>query len=95
MSSQYAHLDEPDDDEEAQPSELMVEIDLGLSAQANARKYYVQKKFAATKEKKTVESGSVALKSAGIRFLNVINNIFCLYLNIINIISSSFKDTDH
>jgi len=64
LADQYAHLDEPDDDEEAQPSELMVEIDLGLSAQANARKYYVQKKSAATKEKKTVESGSVALKSA-------------------------------
>ncbi len=32
--------------------------------QANARKYFVQKKQAATKEKKTRESGSLALKSA-------------------------------
>merc|ERR1712096_337912 len=41
-----------------------VEIDLDLTAQANARKYFVQKKSAAVKERKTVESGSVALKSA-------------------------------
>ena len=35
-----------------------------LNTQANARKYFVQKKHAATKEKKTRESGSLALKSA-------------------------------
>ena len=35
-----------------------------MSFQANARKYFVQKKTAAHKEKKTVESGGVALKSA-------------------------------
>jgi len=70
LSDPYAHLnqDYEDSDEEldkkSDPSELMVEIDLGLTAQANARKYFVQKKSAAVKERKTVESGSVALKSA-------------------------------
>merc|ERR1712222_158798 len=44
--------------------EHLVDIDLGLTAQANARKYFVQKKSAAVKERKTVESGGVALKSA-------------------------------
>merc|ERR1719347_921919 len=71
LNDPYAHLNqdyEDDSDEdfdsEKGPSELMVEIDLGLTAQANARKYFVQKKSAAVKERKTVESGSVALKSA-------------------------------
>ena len=35
-----------------------------FSIQANARKFYHQKKSAATKERKTVESESVAIKSA-------------------------------
>ena len=43
---------------------MLVDIDIDLSAQANARKYYVQKKSAATKERKTIESATVALKSA-------------------------------
>jgi len=71
LSDPYAHLNEDyedDTDDGSQksvaPSELMVEIDLDLTAQANARKYFVQKKSAAVKERKTVESGSVALKSA-------------------------------
>ena len=70
LSDPYQHLnqdyyednDGEDIDEEA--PELLIEVDLSLSAQANARKYFVQKKFAAVKEKKTVESGGVALKSA-------------------------------
>jgi len=65
----YSHLDEEygdSEEEEENPdaSNLLVDIDLDLSAQANARKYFVQKKTAAVKEKKTVESGGVALKSA-------------------------------
>lgn len=66
----FAHLnqdyeDDSDESEKNSPlSELLVEIDLDLTAQANARKYFVQKKTAAVKERKTVESGSVALKSA-------------------------------
>ena len=71
LTDPYAHLDqeyeeelEDEDREEELASELMIEIDLNLSAQANARKYFVQKKTAAVKEKKTVEAGGVALKSA-------------------------------
>jgi len=71
LSDPYAHLNEDYEDDtddgsqkSVSPSELMVEIDLDLTAQANARKYFVQKKSAAVKERKTVESGSVALKSA-------------------------------
>ena len=43
---------------------MEVEIDLDLSAQANARKVYHTKKSAATKERKTIDSHSVAMKSA-------------------------------
>ena len=73
LTDPYAHLDQQYDmerdeveevEEDEHAVELMIEIDLSLSAQANARKYFVQKKSAAVKEKKTVESGSVALKSA-------------------------------
>lgn len=75
LSDPYALLDQEyeqemdedkddDDDENVHAQEILVDLDLGLSAQANARKYFVQKKSAAMKERKTVESGSVALKSA-------------------------------
>jgi predicted ribosome quality control (RQC) complex YloA/Tae2 family protein len=49
---------------ETLPTEMVVEIDLDLSAQANARRFFHQKKSAAVKERKTIESQSVALKSA-------------------------------
>merc|ERR1719189_1162212 len=72
LEDPYAHLDDEyeDSDEEdgeekqGKAKEHLVDIDLGLTAQANARKYFVQKKSAAVKERKTVESGGVALKSA-------------------------------
>merc|ERR1719167_1513627 len=75
LSDPYALLDQEyeqemdededdDDDENVHAQEILVDLDLGLSAQANARQYFVQKKSAAVKERKTVESGTVALKSA-------------------------------
>jgi len=63
LSDPYAHLNE-DSDEDTEDTTQLVEVDLGLTAQANARRYFVQKKSAAVKERKTVESGTVALKSA-------------------------------
>jgi predicted ribosome quality control (RQC) complex YloA/Tae2 family protein len=41
-----------------------VDIDLGLSAYANARSFYDQKRFAAKKEQKTLEASGKALKAA-------------------------------
>ena len=49
--------------ESDQPPER-VNIDLDLTAFANARKYYDRKRVAAKKEQKTVESSNKALKSA-------------------------------
>ena len=42
---------------------LAVDIDLGLSPWSNARQYYDQKKTAAVKEKRTIQSSARALKS--------------------------------
>ena len=71
LSDPYSHLDQDDDDDDSETEssarsaqDHLVDIDLGLTAQANARKYFVQKKTAAVKERKTVESGGVVLKSA-------------------------------
>jgi len=69
LTDPYSHLDdeESDDDQNKgsqQASEMVVDIDIDLSAQANARRFYVQKKSAAAKEQKTLDSHSVAMKSA-------------------------------
>ena len=59
------------EDEQTKPSisvksvdkRLAVDVDLGLSTWANARQYYDQKKGAAVKEQKTLQSSAKALKS--------------------------------
>ncbi|XP_026332857.1 nuclear export mediator factor NEMF [Hyposmocoma kahamanoa] len=51
-----------DSDEELKP--MLVDIDLSLTAFANARKYYDQKRNAAKKQQKTLSSSDKALKSA-------------------------------
>ena len=65
-SSESDSEDEPESrvrfKEENQP--LLVELDIDLTAQANARKYYDKKRSAATKESKTIQSHSGAIKSA-------------------------------
>ncbi|XP_069772502.1 ribosome quality control complex subunit NEMF isoform X2 [Narcine bancroftii] len=43
---------------------ILVDVDLGLSAYGNAKKYYDQKRHAAKKEQKTVEAAEKAFKSA-------------------------------
>ncbi|XP_073950887.1 nuclear export mediator factor NEMF homolog Clbn [Choristoneura fumiferana] len=55
-------LTDPYDDEDVQP--MCVDIDLSLTAFANARKYYDLKRNAAKKQQKTLESADKALKSA-------------------------------
>ncbi|XP_061394100.1 ribosome quality control complex subunit NEMF homolog [Musca vetustissima] len=53
-----------EDDEENSMPTLLVDVDLALSAWANARKYYDLKRTAAEKEKKTIDASQKALKSA-------------------------------
>lgn len=57
-------LSDPYGDEENELPSMVVDIDLDLSAFANARKYYDQKRSAAKKQQKTIESQSKAMKSA-------------------------------
>ncbi|XP_055371755.1 ribosome quality control complex subunit NEMF homolog [Condylostylus longicornis] len=52
-----------EDDDETLPT-LVIDVDLALSAWANARKYYDQKRSAAKKEQKTIDASEKALKSA-------------------------------
>ncbi|XP_020814762.1 nuclear export mediator factor NEMF homolog [Drosophila serrata] len=54
---------ENEDDTET-PDVTVVDVDLALSAWANARRYYDMKRSAAQKEKKTVDASQKALKSA-------------------------------
>ncbi|XP_076659228.1 nuclear export mediator factor NEMF homolog Clbn isoform X1 [Halictus rubicundus] len=59
-------LQEPyeESDEESELKPMLIDIDLAHSAFANARKYYSQKRSAAKKQQKTIESQDKALKSA-------------------------------
>lgn len=57
-----ANADGDDDDEKLQPT--VIDIDLGLSAFANATRYYDKKRTAAKKQQRTIESSQKALKSA-------------------------------
>ncbi|XP_066585470.1 ribosome quality control complex subunit NEMF homolog [Prorops nasuta] len=52
------------DEEEAELKPMVIDIDLAHTAFANARKYYNQKRSAAKKQQKTIESQDKALKSA-------------------------------
>ncbi|CAB4004618.1 nuclear export mediator factor NEMF isoform X1 [Paramuricea clavata] len=66
----FDHTDSSDDDDDSQPKQrkksntLKIDIDLALTAYANARSYYTKKRQAATKEQRTVEASKKALKSA-------------------------------
>lgn len=53
-----------DSEDEEQPKPELVDIDLGCSAHANARKYYDMKRSHAKKEQKTLESSEKAFKNA-------------------------------
>lgn len=57
------NLDEMDDDEITQPVEK-VEVDIALSAHANARKWYEQKKKQESKQEKTLTAHTKAFKAA-------------------------------
>lgn len=55
--------DVENDNDDKLPS-MVIDMDLGLKAFANATRYYDQKKHAAKKQQKTIESQGKALKSA-------------------------------
>ncbi|XP_047959508.1 ribosome quality control complex subunit NEMF [Salvia hispanica] len=57
------NLDEMDDDEKTQPVDK-VEVDIALSAHANARRYYEMKKKQESKQEKTITAHEKAFKAA-------------------------------
>ncbi|XP_064621193.1 ribosome quality control complex subunit NEMF-like [Lineus longissimus] len=62
LGSPFSYLDSDEDEDSIKPCKI--DIDLGLSGYANARRYYDMKRTASKKEQKTVESSTKALKSA-------------------------------
>lgn len=68
LDDPYAHSEESEDDDEEEKDAplkpLLIDIDLSLTAFANARRYYDQKRTAAKKEQKTIDASARALKSA-------------------------------
>lgn len=74
LTDPYASLDsdssfnsedsENEDNDGNKLHSMVVDIDLGLSAYANATRYYDQKRSAAQKEHRTIESSTKALKNA-------------------------------
>lgn len=56
--------DEDREDDEGKLEPMVVDIDLAISAFANARRYYDLRRTAVKKEQKTIESSGKALKSA-------------------------------
>lgn len=65
LTDPYGTTDEFSDRSSGEKSiPMTVDVDLGLSAWANARKYYDQKRSAAQKEQKTIHASQKALKSA-------------------------------
>lgn len=61
LSDPYSS-DEDENDRKLKP--IIVDVDLDLSAFANARKYYDKKRSAAMKQQKTIDAHGKALKSA-------------------------------
>ncbi|XP_052865216.1 ribosome quality control complex subunit NEMF homolog isoform X1 [Anopheles cruzii] len=84
LSDPYAVLDENDsenesdserEDDEQKLEQMVVDVDLALTAFANARRYYDQRRFAARKEQKTIESSSKALKNAERKTLQTLKDV--------------------
>ncbi|XP_058057805.1 ribosome quality control complex subunit NEMF homolog isoform X2 [Anopheles bellator] len=84
LSDPYAVLDENDsenesdserEDDEQKLEQMVVDVDLALSAFANARRYYDQRRFAARKEQKTIESSSKALKNAERKTIQTLKDV--------------------
>ncbi|XP_018801731.1 PREDICTED: nuclear export mediator factor NEMF homolog [Bactrocera latifrons] len=66
LSDPYKNEEDDDNNEDSTDGlpTLVVDVDLALSAWANARKYYDLKRYAAKKEQKTIDASNKALKSA-------------------------------
>ena len=63
-SADFGFEDDSDAENEQSKQVEKVDVDIGLSAYANARRYYETKKQTAVKQKKTIQASEKAMKSA-------------------------------
>ncbi|KXJ82026.1 hypothetical protein RP20_CCG015865 [Aedes albopictus] len=83
LKDPYGALDEEFEDDEEDEHEdgegklepMVVDVDLAMTAFANARRYYDQRRFAARKEQKTIESSSKALKNAEKKTMQTLKDV--------------------
>ncbi|XP_055625255.1 ribosome quality control complex subunit NEMF homolog [Toxorhynchites rutilus septentrionalis] len=82
LKDPYAALDDEDEDDnedreddEGKLEPMVVDVDLALTAFANARRYYDQRRHAARKEQKTIESSSKALKNAEKKTIQTLKDV--------------------
>ncbi|XP_002735180.1 ribosome quality control complex subunit NEMF-like [Saccoglossus kowalevskii] len=71
----FVSSDVDDEDKHSGIGPLKIDIDLDLSAYANARKYYEAKKHSAVKEQKTLAASQKALKSAEIKTKQTLKDV--------------------
>ncbi|XP_044747380.1 nuclear export mediator factor NEMF homolog [Coccinella septempunctata] len=64
LTDPYDSDDNEEEEDNNKIKPMVVDVDLALSAYANATRYYSQKRHAAKKQEKTIKSQTVALKSA-------------------------------
>jgi predicted ribosome quality control (RQC) complex YloA/Tae2 family protein len=70
---------EDSDDDEPELKPMTIDIDLAYSAFGNATKYYSQKRTAAKKQQKTIESQGKALKSAEKKTKQVLKEVQAIH----------------
>lgn len=58
---------------------INVEIDIGLSADQNVRKYFANRRMAMDKRQKTLAASTKALKSAQLQMNNKFSQVWMLY----------------
>ncbi|XP_065078533.1 ribosome quality control complex subunit NEMF homolog [Ochlerotatus camptorhynchus] len=81
LKDPYGAFDEEfEDDEDREDGEeklepMVVDVDLALTAFANARRFYDQRRYAARKEQKTIESSSKALKNAEKKTMQTLKDV--------------------
>ncbi|KAG5054191.1 hypothetical protein JHK85_006701 [Glycine max] len=100
------NLDEMDDDEKTLPMDK-VEVDLALSAHANARRWYEQKKKQESKKEKTITAHEKAFKATERKTRLQLNQVVMISslamvmsfvineLMYIDILSSNLKPLEH
>lgn len=80
LSNHYDEDDDNDNDNNNNDKKILnVEIDIGLTADQNVRKYFENRKNAIDKQQKTLAASNKAIKSAQVQIKSKINQV-CLFV---------------